>query len=62
MAIYLVIGIVVYYYCGSYVSSPAMGSAGPLMKKVAYGISIPGVMVSTILLSHVSFPRIRFID
>ncbi|VUC25959.1 unnamed protein product [Clonostachys rosea] len=54
VGIYLVIGIVVYYYCGSYVSSPAMGSAGPLMKKVAYGISIPGVMVSTILLSHLA--------
>lgn len=48
------IGIVVYYFCGSYTTSPALGSAGHLMKKVAYGASIPGVLVSAILVSHVS--------
>lgn len=54
-ATYLTIAIVVYYYCGSYVSSPALGSAGVLMKKVTYGISIPGLLASTTILSHVSF-------
>lgn len=53
-ATFLSIGIVVYYFCGSYTTSPALGSAGYLMKKVAYGVSIPGVLVSTILVSHVS--------
>ena len=33
-ATYITIGVVVYYYCGSYVASPALGSAGPLLKKV----------------------------
>jgi amino acid permease len=28
------IGIVVYFYCGQFVSSPALGSAGELLKKV----------------------------
>ena len=51
---YSVIGIVVYYYCGSYVASPALGSAGVLMKKVCYGLVLPGLIVSTLLYIHVS--------
>ncbi|CAH0055154.1 unnamed protein product [Clonostachys solani] len=51
-SVYLVIGILVYYYCGSYVASPAPGSAGPLVKRVAYGLAFPGLMVSCILPNH----------
>ncbi|OJJ01325.1 hypothetical protein ASPVEDRAFT_52279 [Aspergillus versicolor CBS 583.65] len=51
-AIYIVIGTVIYYYCGSYVASPALGSAGVLVKKVAYGFSLPGLMVTTMLVVH----------
>lgn len=51
---YSIIGIVVYYYCGSYVASPALGSAGVLMKKVCYGLVLPGLIVSTLLYIHVS--------
>jgi amino acid permease len=52
--VYLAIGIVVYYFCGSYVASPALGSAGPTMKKVCYGLALPGLIVSTTLFVHVS--------
>ncbi|KAF2123364.1 hypothetical protein P153DRAFT_304068 [Dothidotthia symphoricarpi CBS 119687] len=51
-AVYIAIGVVVYYFCGSYVSSPALGSAGHTMKKVCYGIALPGLMVSTTLFVH----------
>ena len=51
---YIVIGTVVYYFCGSYVASPALGSAGVLVKKVAYGLALPGLIVTTILVIHVS--------
>jgi amino acid permease len=51
---YLVIGIVIYYFCGSYVSSPALGSAGPTIKIVSYGFALPGLIVSTLLFVHVS--------
>lgn len=51
---YITIGCVVYYFCGSYVASPALGSAGPLLKKVAYGIALPGLIVTTFLTCHVS--------
>ncbi|RMJ16815.1 hypothetical protein CDV36_003560 [Fusarium kuroshium] len=50
--VYIVIGCVVYYYCGSYVSSPALGSAGKLMKKICYGLSLPGLIVTTVLTIH----------
>jgi amino acid permease len=55
--IYLVIGVVVYKFCGSYVASPALGSAGPLMKKVCYSIALPGLFVTSMIVSHVSLPQ-----
>lgn len=53
---YITIGIVVYYYCGSYVASPALGSAGTLLKKIAYGFALPGLIVTTVLVTHVRIP------
>lgn len=53
-AIYIAVGTVMYYYCGSYVASPALGSAGTLIMKISYGISLPGLVVSTIVVLHVS--------
>ncbi|KAF2164280.1 hypothetical protein M409DRAFT_67845 [Zasmidium cellare ATCC 36951] len=50
--VYLVIGIVVYYFCGSYVTSPALGSAGPVLKKICYGIALPGLLVTTTIVCH----------
>lgn len=52
--LYITIGIIVYYYCGSYVASPALGSAGVLMKKICYGLALPGLIATTMLVTHVS--------
>lgn len=54
IGVYLIIGIIVYYYCGSFVASPALGSAGVLMKKIAYGLSLPGLCVSMVLYIHLT--------
>ncbi|KAI4715894.1 hypothetical protein E4T48_07908 [Aureobasidium sp. EXF-10727] len=43
--VYIVIGVVVYYFCGSFVASPALGSAGVTMKKVCYGLALPGLCI-----------------
>ncbi|KAI9154891.1 hypothetical protein HJFPF1_07451 [Paramyrothecium foliicola] len=51
-ATYLAIGIVVYYFAGSYVASPALGSAGVLMKKVCYGLALPGLLATTTIVIH----------
>lgn len=45
-ALYIIIGSVVYWFCGQFVSSPALGSAGVLMKRVCYGLAIPALLVS----------------
>ncbi|KAF4447200.1 amino acid transporter [Fusarium austroafricanum] len=50
--VYIIVATIIYYFCGSYVASPALGSAGPLIKKVGYGIALPGLLGSAILLSH----------
>ncbi|EEU46185.1 uncharacterized protein NECHADRAFT_38659 [Fusarium vanettenii 77-13-4] len=50
---YIAIGVVVYYYCGSYVASPALGSAGSTMKKVCYGFALPGLLVTAMIVTHV---------
>uniref|UniRef100_L2G2Y0 Amino acid permease n=1 Tax=Colletotrichum fructicola (strain Nara gc5) TaxID=1213859 RepID=L2G2Y0_COLFN len=49
---YIAIGVIVYYFCGSYVASPALGSAGTTMKKVCYGLALPGLIVTTTLVIH----------
>jgi amino acid permease len=51
--VYIVIGSVVYWYCGQYVSQPSLGSAGHVMKKICYGLSIPGLFFSVILWVHI---------
>lgn len=53
-ACYLSISLVVYRYCGVFIASPALGSAGPLIKKVTYGIALPGLLISASLCQHVS--------
>ena len=43
VSMYIVVAVVVYRYAGNKVESPALGSAGKLVSKVAYGIAIPTV-------------------
>lgn len=52
--VYLIIGSVVYAYAGQYVASPALGTAGTLLKKVCYGIAIPGLLASLTIFSHLA--------
>jgi hypothetical protein len=43
VTMYIVAALVIYRYAGKDVKSPALGSAGPIVTKVAYGIAIPTV-------------------
>ncbi|KAJ5367550.1 hypothetical protein N7541_001491 [Penicillium brevicompactum] len=52
-AVFMTIGCVVYYYCGSYVASPALGSAGGIIKKISYGFAMPGLIVTTTICTHI---------
>ncbi|KAK8147567.1 hypothetical protein G3M48_001385 [Beauveria asiatica] len=51
---YVTVGIVVYYSCGSYVASPALGSAGKTVKQISYGIALPGLVVGATLFTHMA--------
>lgn len=55
-AVYITAGCVVYYYCGSYVASPVLGSAGVMVKKVSYGFALPGLIATTTIVTHVCLP------
>lgn len=52
-ASYLAFSLVVYKYCGRYVASPSLGSAGPVIEKVAYGIGLLGLLASGMIYAHV---------
>ncbi|KAL4935606.1 hypothetical protein BDV06DRAFT_206650 [Aspergillus oleicola] len=51
--VYAVIGCVVYYYCGSYVASPALGSAGGIIKIISYAFALPGLLVTMTIVTHI---------
>lgn len=52
--IYLTLSMTMYSYVGQWVASPSLGSAGSLVKKIAYGVAIPALVVSAGLFNHVS--------
>jgi hypothetical protein len=43
MTLYIIAGTVIYRYAGADVTSPALGSAGPLISRIAYGVALPTV-------------------
>ncbi|KAL0579326.1 hypothetical protein V5O48_002659 [Marasmius crinis-equi] len=51
---YLCFSLVVYRWCGKWVASPSLGSGGPVVKKVSYGIALFGLVVSGCLYLHVA--------
>lgn len=52
-AAYLSLSLVVYKWCGAWVTTPSLGSAGGTVKKVAYGIALIGLVVSGCVYLHV---------
>ncbi|KAI0016439.1 transmembrane amino acid transporter [Xylariomycetidae sp. FL0641] len=53
-ASYLSFSLVVYAWCGQWVASPSLGSAGGVLKKVAYGVGLFGLLMSACLFLHVA--------
>ncbi|GAA5854748.1 hypothetical protein JCM8547_004056 [Rhodosporidiobolus lusitaniae] len=52
LGVFMVIGLVVYLNAGQYVASPALGTAGPLIKRIAYGLALPGIFFTGIIYIH----------
>lgn len=53
-ASYLSFALVIYRWCGKWIASPSLGSAGETVKRIAYGIALPGLIVSGALYVHVA--------
>ncbi|KAE8355468.1 transmembrane amino acid transporter protein-domain-containing protein [Aspergillus coremiiformis] len=58
IALYIAAATVIYYYVGTGVASPALGSAGPVLKKVAYGVAIPTIIGAGVVNGHVGLKYI----
>ncbi|KXT18278.1 hypothetical protein AC579_2889 [Pseudocercospora musae] len=54
VSMYIVVGIVIYWYAGQDVASPALGSAGPLIKKLSYGIATPTIIVAGVIAAYLA--------
>lgn len=51
---YIAFGAVIYMYCGQYVASPSLASAGGTIEKVAFSIAIPGFIMTSTLWVHLA--------
>ncbi|KAJ6172157.1 Amino acid transporter transmembrane [Penicillium chermesinum] len=55
VSLYLIAAVVIYRYAGDGVVSPALGSASPVVAKVAYGIALPTIIIAGVINGHVAF-------
>lgn len=53
-SMYVLVAIVTYYYAGEGVASPALGSTSPLLRKIAYGVAIPTIVIAGVINGHVA--------
>ena len=60
--LYLIVGIVVYAYAGSNTVSPALGNTGTTLRKIAYGIALPTIMIAGVINGHVCAKLVRTVD
>lgn len=49
---YIIAALIVYTYCGQYIASPVLGSAGTLIKKISYGIALSGLLIGAVVVVH----------
>ncbi|KAL3478878.1 transmembrane amino acid transporter protein-domain-containing protein [Aspergillus californicus] len=54
ISLYLIAGIVIYYFAGADVKSPALGSISPLVSKIAYGIALPTIIIAGVINGHIA--------
>ncbi|KAK7532297.1 amino acid transporter [Phyllosticta citribraziliensis] len=51
---YVIVGVVIYIYAGPDVLSPALGSASPLVSKIAFGLALPTIVIAGVVNGHVA--------
>ncbi|KAB8077880.1 transmembrane amino acid transporter protein-domain-containing protein [Aspergillus leporis] len=55
ICLYIIAAVVIYRYGGADVASPALGSASPIVSKVAYGIALPTIIIAGVINGHIAF-------
>lgn len=53
ITMYIITAVVVYYYAGDMVASPALDSASVLIRKIAYGMAMPTIVIAGVVNAHV---------
>ncbi|KAJ5105517.1 hypothetical protein NUU61_002864 [Penicillium alfredii] len=54
ISLYIIASIVIYRYTRADVASPALGSAGPLISRIAYGIALLTILLAGVINTHVA--------
>jgi hypothetical protein len=58
-ALYTLVALVIYYYAGPDVASPALSSADPTFARVAYGVAAPTIVVAGVIAGLLASKRIQ---
>ena len=51
---YILSAVVIYFFAGDTVKSPALDSASPIVRKVAYGVAMPTIVIAGVVNGHVA--------
>ncbi|ESZ95062.1 putative N amino acid transport system protein [Sclerotinia borealis F-4128] len=58
ITLYFVAALVIYRYAGVDVASPALNSNTPLIRKIAWGIALPTIIIAGVIFAHVTIKYI----
>lgn len=58
-SLYMIVAIVIYYFAGADVGSPALSSAAPLFAKLSYGIATPTIIVAGVIAGLLACKRVQ---
>lgn len=53
ITLYFITALVIYRYAGKDVASPALSSNRPIVRKVAWGIALPTIIIAGVIFAHV---------
>ncbi|TKA83455.1 hypothetical protein B0A55_00576 [Friedmanniomyces simplex] len=54
ISFYILVAVVIYTFAGQHVAAPALGSASPLVRKIAYAFAVPTIIVAGVILALVA--------
>ncbi|KAK0355774.1 hypothetical protein LTR91_008108 [Friedmanniomyces endolithicus] len=54
ISFYILVAVVIYAFAGQHVAAPALGSASPLVRKIAYAFAVPTIIVAGVILALVA--------